>query len=196
MDLLIVFAYPFTKHKERIKKFMQTGKTDYIYKNDLDKAYFQHDMAYDKLKDLTKRTQSDKVLRDKFLKLQVIQNMTDIKRDLLQSYTSYLIKESKGSGVNFMSNQQLEKELQVNIWAVNLADMLLISKYNNGMRYLLCAIDIFSKYAWVVPLKDKKRITIVNAGQSIFDSSKWKPSKIWVDQALREKPYFPGPGIS
>ena len=56
---------PFTKNKDRIEKLMQTGNTDYIYKNDLDKACFQHDMAYDKYKDLTKRTQSDKVLRDK-----------------------------------------------------------------------------------------------------------------------------------
>ena len=56
---------PFTKNKERIEKFMQTGNTDYIYKNDLDKACFQHDMAYSKFKDLAKRTQSDKVVRDK-----------------------------------------------------------------------------------------------------------------------------------
>ena len=57
-----------------------------------------------------------------------------------------------------------------------------ISKYNKGVRYLLCAIDLFSKYAWVVPLKDKKRVTIVNAFQRILDSSKRKPKKIWVDQ--------------
>ena len=56
---------PFTKNKERIHKFMQTGKTDYIYKNDLDKASFQHDMAYGKLNDFHKTTQSDKVLKDK-----------------------------------------------------------------------------------------------------------------------------------
>ena len=55
----------FTKNKERIKKFKQTGNTEYIYKNNLDKSYFQHDMAYDKFKDLNKRTQLDKVLRDK-----------------------------------------------------------------------------------------------------------------------------------
>ena len=53
---------PFTKNKEKIQKFMQTGNTNYIYKNDLDKACFQHDMAYRKYKDLTKRTESDKVL--------------------------------------------------------------------------------------------------------------------------------------
>ena len=57
-----------------------------------------------------------------------------------------------------------------------------ISKYNKGVRYLLCAIDLFSKYAWVVPLKDKKRVTIVNAFQRILDCSKRKPKKIWVDQ--------------
>ena len=60
---------PFTKNKERIEKFMQSGNTDFIYKNKLDKAYFQNDMAYDKSKDLVKRTQSDKVLRDKAFKV-------------------------------------------------------------------------------------------------------------------------------
>ena len=56
---------PLTKNKERIQKFMQTESTDYIYKNGLDKACFWHDMAYGNYKDLTKRTKSDKVLRDK-----------------------------------------------------------------------------------------------------------------------------------
>ena len=60
---------PFTKSKERYEKFMQTGNTDFIYKNELDKACFQHDMGFDKSKDLAKRTQSDKVLRDKAFKI-------------------------------------------------------------------------------------------------------------------------------
>ena len=60
--------------------------------------------------------------------------------------------------------------------------MQLISKYNKGIRYLLCIIDLFSKYAWVVPLKDKKGVSTVNAFQNILDSSKRKPNKIWVDQ--------------
>ena len=65
--------------------------------------------------------------------------------------------------------------------------MQLRSKYNKGIRYSLCVIDVFSKYAWVVPLSNKKRVTIVNAFQSILDSSK-KQNKnkqtnlIWVDQ--------------
>ena len=66
-----------------------------------------------------------------------------------------------------------------NIWDVDLADMQLIRKYNKGIRYLLCAIDLFSKYAFVVPLKDKKRATIVNAFQKNLSNSKRKPNKIW-----------------
>ena len=65
---------------------------------------------------------------------------------------------------------------------VELADMQLISKYNKGIKCLLCVIDIFSKYAWVVPLLEKKGITIVNAFQSIFNDSERKPNKIWFDQ--------------
>ena len=64
----------------------------------------------------------------------------------------------------------------------DLADMQLLSKCNKGFRSLLCVIDIFSKYAWVIPLKDKKCISIVNAFQEIFDDSKRKPNKIWVDK--------------
>ena len=60
---------PFTKNKERIEKFMQTGNTDFIYRNELDKACFQHDMAYGNFKDLARRTASDKVLRDKGFKI-------------------------------------------------------------------------------------------------------------------------------
>ena len=58
-----------------------------------------------------------------------------------------------------------------------------MSKYNKEIRYLLCAIDLFRKYAFVVPLKDKKGTTIVNAFQKILDNSKRKPNKIWVDQS-------------
>ena len=61
----------FTKNKERIEKLIQTGNTDYIYKNDLDKACFQHDMAYGKYKDLTKRTQSDTFLRYKAFEIAI-----------------------------------------------------------------------------------------------------------------------------
>ena len=66
-----------------------------------------------------------------------------------------------------------------NIWSADLADMQLINKFNKGFRFLLCVIDILSKYAWVVPLKDKKGISIVNAFQSILKKSSRKP---WIDK--------------
>ena len=72
---------PSSKNKKGIEKFMQTGNTDFIYKNELNKACFQHDMAYGKSKDLVRRTQSDKVYKIKHLKLQLIQNMMVIKED-------------------------------------------------------------------------------------------------------------------
>ena len=81
---------PFTKNKEKIQKFKETGDTSYIYKKELDKACLQHDMAYGDFKDLKRRTLSDKVLRD--LILLKILNMMDIKKDLLLWFAKFLIK--------------------------------------------------------------------------------------------------------
>ena len=68
-----------------------------------------------------------------------------------------------------------------NIWGADLADMQSLNKYNKGTKHLLCAIDLFSKYAWVIPLKDKKGTSIVNTFQKIISKER-KLSKIWVDQ--------------
>ena len=68
-----------------------------------------------------------------------------------------------------------------NIWGVDLADMQSLSKYNKGIKYLLCAIDLFSKYAWVIPIKDKKGTSIVNVFQKITSEGR-RQNKIWVDQ--------------
>ena len=68
------------------------------------------------------------------------------------------------------------------VWGTDLADMQLISKLNKGFRFLLCVVFIFSNNAWVVPLKDKKGVNIVNAFQKILYDSKRKPGKIWVDK--------------
>ena len=57
-----------------------------------------------------------------------------------------------------------------------------LSKYNKGIKYLLCAIDLFSKYTWVIPIKDKKGVSIVSAFQKILSDSNRKPNKIWVNQ--------------
>ena len=83
---------PFTKNKERIQKFKETGDTSYIYKNELDKACFQHDMAYGDFKDLKRRTASDKILRDKAFNIVKILNIMDIKEDLLLWFINFLIK--------------------------------------------------------------------------------------------------------
>ena len=112
----------------------------------------------------------------------------------------YFDKKTAGSGIKSIpQNEQLAEELHKpiirkyskrkvystfkdNIWGADLADMQLISTYNKGFRFLLCVIDIFSKYAWVVPLKDEKGVSIVHAFQSIFKKSNRKPNKIWVDK--------------
>ena len=108
---------PFTKNKERIEKFMQTGNTDFIYKNELDKACFQHDMAYGKSKDLTKRTQSDKVLREKAFKIASDQKWKDdgYQRGLASMVYKFFEKKSSGSRVDAETNYQLANELHKQI---------------------------------------------------------------------------------
>ena len=83
---------PFTKNKERIQKFKETGDTSYIYKNELDKACFEHDIAYGGFKDLKKRTFSDKVLRDKASNIAKILNMIGIKEESLLWFINFLTK--------------------------------------------------------------------------------------------------------
>ena len=159
----------FTKNKQRIQKFMQTGDTNYIYRNGLDKACFHHDMAYGKYKDLQKRTQSDKVLKDKAFETANKPKYDGYQRGLASMVDKSFDKKSKGSGIKneIKENQQLGNELhkpiitkfkknksvflfQRQYLGVDLADMQLINRYNKGIRYLLCAIDLFSKYAFVV----------------------------------------------
>ena len=107
-------------------------------------------------------------------------------------------KKSSGSGVKDEPNYQLANELYTqiirkfkrpkvyssfrdNIQGVDLADMELLSKCNKEIKYLLCAIALFSNQAWVVPLKDKRGISIVSAFQKIVSKGR-KPNKIWLDQ--------------
>ena len=150
-------------------------------------------MAYGKSKDLAKRLQSDKVLRDKAFKIASDPKYDGYQRGLASMVYKFFDKKSSGSGVAAIEpNYQLANELhrqiirkfkrrkvyssfRDNIWGVDLADMQSLSKYNKGIKYLLCAIDLFSKYAWVVPLKDKRGITIVNAFQK--DNLKRMPNK-------------------
>ena len=185
---------PFTKTSERIAKFKETGDPKYIYKNDLDKACFQHDLAYGN-KDLKTRVEADKVLRDKAFKVAQDKSKDAMQRSLAAMVYKFFDKKTSGSG---LSKSALAEELHKpirrkfqrrkvipvsidNIWGADLADMQLISKYNKGYRFLLCVIDLYSKYAWVVPVKDKKGETIVAAFQEILGKGR-KPNKIWVDR--------------
>ena len=90
---------------------MQTGNTDFIYKNELDKACFQHDMAYDKSKDLAKSTQSDKVLRDKSFKIASDPKHDDYQRGLASMVNKFFDKKSSGIGFANEPNYQLANEL-------------------------------------------------------------------------------------
>ena len=102
---------PFTKNKKRIEKFMATGNTGFIYSNELDKASFQHDMAYCKSRDLAKRTQSDKVLRDKAFKIASDPKYDGFQRGLASMVYKLLDKKSSGSGIGNEPNYQLANEL-------------------------------------------------------------------------------------
>ena len=88
----------------------ETRNTGFIYKNELDKAYFQHDMAYGKSKDLVKRTQSDKVLKDKAFKIASDPKYDGYQRELASMVYKFFDKKSSGSGVN-EKNYQLADEL-------------------------------------------------------------------------------------
>ena len=204
---------PFTRHKERIKKFKQTGDTCYIYRNELDKACFQHDSAYEDHKDLINRTKSDKVLRDKVYNIASNPEYDGYQRGLASMVYKFFDKKSTaepgsleriGSGterinkvkpsfsiladelhkpvIKKFEKRKVYSQFKDNIWGVDLADMQSLSRKNKGIKYLLCAIDLYSKYAFVVPLKDKKGISIVNGFNKIIKQSGRKPNKIWVDQ--------------
>ena len=106
---------PFTKNKEIIVKFMQTGNRNFISKKKLDKACFQHDMAYDKSKDLVKRTQSGKVLKYKTFEIASNPKYDGYHRGLASMVYKYFDKKSKGSDIINEPNYQQSNELHKTI---------------------------------------------------------------------------------
>ena len=168
---------PFTRHKERIKEFKRTGDTRYIYRNELDKACFQHDSAYADHKDLINGTEADKVLKDKAYDIPSNPEYDGYQRGLARMVYKFFDKKSTGSGFkklkntarNFsiladerhkpiirkFNNRKVYSQFKDNIWGVDLADMQSLSRKNKGIKYLLCAIDLNSKYTFVIPIKDK-----------------------------------------
>ena len=156
-------------------------------------------MAYEDFKDLAKRTAADKVLRDKAFNSASDQKYDEYQTGLASMVYKFFDKKSSGSGIVNKENIQLADELHKSIirkfkkrkvyssfrdsiWGVDLADIQLLSKFNKGFKFLLCVIDTYSKYGWVIPLKNKKGISIVNAFQKILKESNRKLNKIWVDK--------------
>ena len=189
---------PFTKHRERIQTIRETRNLKYLYRNELDKAYFAHDATYFDSKDLTERTISDKVLEDRAHEIARNHNYDGYQRAFASMVYNFFDKKT-GLGAGVCVNEQLAEELHKpvmknfkrrkvyarfkdNIWAANLAQMESLSSKNKNDKYLLCVIDIFSKYARVKPLKDKKGNTVLNAFMKIVNKSNPKPNKLWVDQ--------------
>ena len=192
---------PFTRHKERIKEFKRTGDTRYIYRNELDKACFQHDSAYADHKDLINRTEADKVLEDKAYDIASNPEYDGYQRGLASMVYKFFDKKSTGSGINTIKSsssiladelhkhairkfkkRKVYSQFKDNIWGVDLADMQSLSRKNKGIKYLLCTIDLYSKYAFVISLENKKGISVTNGFNKIRKQSNRKPNKIWVDQ--------------
>ena len=160
-------------------------------------------MAYGDFKDLKRRTFSDKVLRDKAFNIAKNPKYDGYQRGLASMVYKFFDKKSAGSGITNNNNNKLNIQLakalhkpitrnfkkrttysrfKNNIWSAYLADVQLISKFNKGFRFSLCVIDIFSKYSWFVPLKDKKGASIVNAFQKILKESNRKSNRVGVDK--------------
>ena len=140
---------PFTRHKERIKKFKQTGDTRYIYRNERDKACFQHDSAYADNKDLINRTKSDKVLRDKAYNIASNPEYDGYQRGLASMVYKLFDKKSMGNGtakssslersslkladelhkpvIKKINKRKVYSQFKDNIWGVDLADMQSLS---------------------------------------------------------------------
>ena len=186
---------PFIRHKQRITDFMNDGKLSHILKNKLDVACFQHDSAYAKYKDRLNRKKSYVVLKNKALEIAVNPKINGYQRGLASMVYKFFDNRAKGYGLNNeIFAEELHKPIIKNfkrrkvyssfkdsIWGIDLGNMSLISRFNNGIKYLLCVIDLFSRYSLVIPLKNKKGDSIVEGFKKILNNSNRKPNKIWVD---------------
>ena len=129
---------PFTRHKERIKKFKQTGDTRYIYRNELDKACFQHNSAYADHKDLINRTEADKVLRDKAYDIASNPEYDGYQRGLASMVYKFFDKKSMGSGIKKDTTKSMAGPSALARSSLILADELhkpVIKKFNKIKVY-------------------------------------------------------------
>ena len=104
------------------------------------------------------------------------------KSSSLECSSSILADELHKTVIKKFNKRKVYSKFKDNIWGVDLGDMQSLIKKNKGIQYLLCAIDLYSKYAFVVPLKDKKGISVTDGFNKIIKQSETKPNKIWVDQ--------------
>ena len=118
----------------------------------------------------------------KFFNLKVAPRNKTILGKGTEVVNKILAEELHRPAIRKFNKRKVYSQFKDNIWGVDLADTQLLSKKNKGIKYLLCAIDLFSKCAFAVPLKDKKGISITNAFNKIIKQSNRKPNKIWVDQ--------------
>ena len=103
-------------------------------------------------------------------------------KNTTKSNSSILADELHKPIIRKFNKRKVYSQFKDNIWGVDLAEIQPLSRKNKGIKYLLCVIDLCSKYVFVIPLKDKKGISIVNAFNKIIKQSKRKSNKIWVDQ--------------
>ena len=112
-------------------------------------------------------------------RLRVVVSLNEIKQN------PQLAEELHKRIIRNFKKRTVYSSFKDSIWGADLADMESTSKFNKKIRFLLCVIDIFSKYAWVLPFKDKKGVTIISAFQKILNHSMRKPSKMWVDKGSK-----------
>ena len=128
-----------------------------------------------KVAPLDKKTMSGKGNAKQKAKPSSLERIKEVNKILAEELHKPVLKK--------FNKRKVYSQFKDNIWGVDLADMQSLSRKNKGIKYLLCAIDLYSKYAFVIPFKDKKGISIVNAFNKIIkQSNSAKPNKIWVDQ--------------
>ena len=127
-----------------------------------------------KVAPLDKKTMSGKGNAKHTANSSSLERTKEVNKDLAKELHKPVIKK--------FNKRKVYSRFKDNIWGVDLADMQSLSKKNKGIKYFLCAIDLYSKYAFVIRLKDKKETSIVNAFNKIIKQYNKKPNKIWVDQ--------------
>ena len=165
----------------------------HLYSNKLGNVFFAHNAAYFDSKDIARRTNSDKILKDRGYEIARNGKYDGYQGTLASMVFKFFDKET-GAGVSVNKQLDLHKSVlkkfkrrkiyagfKDNIWTADLAEVGSLSSTNKTVKYLLYAIDALTEYAWVKPLKDKKGKTVLNAFIEIVKESYCKPNKLLVD---------------